>query len=260
MKQFAQLLKRINDRLYLPQPTKSRIILEISADLEDLYQYYINKGFEETEAVKRAEEKFDLTDEALADLKQIHLSLLRRWMDRINEQTQTKWERGVLVFSFLFIILFGGQAIISTPFFTKTSKLVWPILSVFSSIMAISLIKFYHFYIKKDHLIKKLHNGMSSILVLGTVNLFIGVGGFLTELYLAGTNGLLFISNLCFLINTVGEESSKTIGEIVGWMLRSSSLVMICILCTIFTALLWYVLMNKISKIEQAEIVFLLNE
>ena len=58
MTRFAPLLKSINDRLDLPQPTKSRIILEIAADLEDLYQFYQNQGMNESEAAQKAEEKF----------------------------------------------------------------------------------------------------------------------------------------------------------------------------------------------------------
>ncbi len=47
MNRFAPLLKSINARLDLPQPTKSRIILEIASDLEDMYQFYQSQGPDE---------------------------------------------------------------------------------------------------------------------------------------------------------------------------------------------------------------------
>jgi len=60
MTQFTPILKRINERLDLPQPTKSRIILEIASDLEDTFRFYLQKGLDEQESFQKAEEKFDL--------------------------------------------------------------------------------------------------------------------------------------------------------------------------------------------------------
>ena len=66
MNRFISLLQRVNDKLDLPQPEKSRILLEIAADLQDMYQVYLDKGLGEEEAVKRTEEKFSW------DITQIH--------------------------------------------------------------------------------------------------------------------------------------------------------------------------------------------
>ena len=49
---FVSLLKKINNKLDLPQNTKSKIILEIAADLEDLSNYYLTQGLSENEAKK----------------------------------------------------------------------------------------------------------------------------------------------------------------------------------------------------------------
>ena len=54
MKQFTSLLKNLNSKIDLPQPKKSRMLLEIAADLNDMYNYYLAKGLTETEAVSRA--------------------------------------------------------------------------------------------------------------------------------------------------------------------------------------------------------------
>ena len=62
MNQFTPLLKQLNSRLDLPQPQKSRILLEISADLNDLYDLYVSQGHSREEAKQRAEIKFDFDE------------------------------------------------------------------------------------------------------------------------------------------------------------------------------------------------------
>ena len=65
MSRFTGLLKRTAARLDLPQPTKSHVLLEMAADLEDLFAAYRERGFGEEEAARRVEEKFDASDDAL---------------------------------------------------------------------------------------------------------------------------------------------------------------------------------------------------
>ncbi len=258
MKQFTPILKRINEKLNLPQPTKSRIILEIACDLEDAYNFYLDKGKSEEDAVKKSEEKFDLTDEALAELVTVHQTLLRKFLDRIAGQTQSLWERIILCLIFIIILALSAQTFIFTPFFLQTSKFVWPILGIFFSVIILSLPKFYNLYIKKDHQLAKLYNGLHSILFLGVINLSIGVFGYLKELYSAGVSGLFFISYLGCLVNWYVPGSDQNLANITQWMMKSSSLVMFCIIVTIFTATIWFFLLNKIAKIEQAESMYLL--
>jgi len=183
MKRFTPLLKSINERLDLPQPRKSHIILEIAADLEDLYQLYLSRGLPETEAAKRAEEKIDLTDDALNELVQIHQSLFRRLMDKVSEQAQTQWERVILFLVLIFIVALGSKFIFTTQFILQASKFILPILGVFLGIVFISFLKFYQFYIKKDHNVKLLTKGIPTILYLGGANLFLGIFGYIIELY-----------------------------------------------------------------------------
>jgi len=260
MKQFTPLLENINRKLNLPQPTKSRIILEIASDLEDLYNYYITQGLNSKDAIKKAEEKFDLTDEALNELVTIHQTIFRKFLDKITEQTQSQWERIILLLVFIIIVSLSAKTFISTPFFLHASKFVWPILGIFFSVIILSLPKFYNIFLKKDHQLAKLRQGLNSILFLGVINLSIGLFGYLKELYSAGVSGMFFISYLGFLVNWYVPGSDQNMMNITQWMIKSSSLAMFCILVTIFTSAIWFLLLNKIVKIEQAETIYLLNE
>ena len=257
MKKFTPILKRINEKLDLPQPTKSRIILEIASDLEDTYHLYLKKGLSEQEAVQKAVEKFSLTDDALIELTSIHQSFFRKLMDKLSDQGQTRWERFVLFLVLLSVIIVGVKVVFSAHFFLQASKYIFPILGSFFGVVMISFAKIYQFYIKKDHHIKNLHKGLSTILILGSINLFLGVFGYIIELYSFPRTPMY--SGLFDAIVTVLNTNDQTFFRTVEQIMKCSSMAMVCTFVTIFTALVWFFLYNKIRKIEQAEAAFLLE-
>ena len=258
MNPFNPLLKRINDKLDLPQPAKSRIVLEIAADLDDLYRIYRDQGLSEEEALRKAQEKFDIDDEALSELVQIHQSSFRRMMDKITEQGQTRWERIVLIIAVLLIVIISTRVIFTTPFFLEASKFVWPLLGIAFCVFILFFIKFYNIYIKKDHKLKRLRRGLSLLLFLAGCSLAVGVFGYYMELFLAKEGDSVL--GAYFMMTTVVPDSEKTLVDLTNWFIRSSSLVMVSMIVTIIAALIWFVLMNKVNKIEQAEAAFLLEE
>jgi len=260
MKQFTSLLKSINERLDLPQPTKSRIILEIASDLDDLYQLYLSRGFSETEATKRAEEKIHLTDEALTDLVQVHQSLVKKLLDKITAQAQSRWERVVFVLLLIFIVAISIQGIFTVQFFVQASTWIYPVMGIFLTALIISSPKFYQLYIKKDHQVKKLRTGLSLIFGMGALNLVIGILGYVMELFLAEDTALLFVNHLAYIITTQEAGSGQTLSNITTWMIKTSSLIMFTLVSTIIIAFIWYILMNKVLKIEQAEAAVLLED
>jgi len=259
MNRFKHLLTFINQRLKLPQPTKSRILLEIAADLQDLFQFYLQKGYDETTAAKMAEEKINLTDETLNELIQVHQSFFRRLMDRLPAKMLTKWERAVFVIMLLFLAAMSKTIVFSSDFLIQASRLVWPVLILFSITMIYSIPQFYNLFIKRNHVVKKLRKQANIILTLGILNLFFGIMCYLTEIFNAGSRVVLFVHHLMHIIYVTPENSDQTLIEITSWMMKSSSLVMVTLIVTIFTAIIWYTLMNKILKIEQAEALVLLE-
>lgn len=143
MNRFSEILRQTSERLDLPQPEKSRILLEIASDLEDLYGLYRGQGLEEREAVRRAEEKLAVSDEALAELARIHESPFRRFLGRISEQAQTRWERVLLTALVVFIALFAGRELLSTELYHRASRFVWPVLgSAFAAALAAAILWF----------------------------------------------------------------------------------------------------------------------
>ncbi|MBN2090828.1 hypothetical protein JW964_14540 [candidate division KSB1 bacterium] len=257
MNQFVPLLKKISDRLDLPQPTKSHIILEIAGDLDDLFEHYLARGLSREEAFQKTQEKFDLTDDALEELVEIHQSFLKRLFDKLSTQAQTWWERVMLLLVLLTVASIGGQSIITTQLFRQASPFVWPITGIFTIILSISLVKFYQLYIKKDHKISNLHRGLPTILLLGGVNLFLGIYGYIIELYT--TNFTTTYSGAFDVITTVINSENEPFFRAVTHVMQCAAMAMICTLVTIITGIIWYFLMKKIRKIEQAEVTHLFS-
>jgi len=260
MKHFVDIVQIINNKIDLPQPIKSRIILEIFADLEDLYLLYIQKGSDPQEAAQKAKEKIDLSDDALDQLTNVHQSPFRKFIFKFSEQAQTLWERLILLILFFVVTIAIVHTISTTPFLNNASPFVYPLIALFIITILIVFFKVYQIYIKKDHDVNKLRNGMEALLSISVIGLFIGVFGYFIELLYSGEYALLLETKLSFLIITQNPNFNSILLQITNWTIRSSEMMMICFSGTIFSALAWFFLINKIINIEQAEVEYLLKQ
>ena len=245
MNRFFPLLEKINARLELPQPLKSRIILEISADLDALVEAYTARGLSEEEALELAEEKIDLSEASLAELVEIHTSPLQRWMARLSSQELSRWERFLFIASLIFILLFTGTRMLSTRFLMNANASVWPVLGLLVPVLCISMAGVYRLYVKRDHRMKHLRSGQSLLFILSGAIMFTGVYGLSLEFYLA-------LRQIQLNVDSAGETLAR-------WLLGGSATLTVSLLAALVTALIWFILMNKADRIEQAEAAHLLN-
>lgn len=258
MTQFTSLLNTIHEKLDLPQPTKSRILLEIAADLEDVYHAYLEQGMTQSDAIQKAEEKCNLTDEALAELIKIHSTPFRRWMVRLSAQVQTRWERIMMTLVLIIIASFSAQAISTNPFFLKSSKFIWPILTLLFALTGIALYKAYALFIKKDHNIRTLHKGVNLILYGSGASLAIGAFGLFAEAFLSGMDSAIVSEP--FLILALSPAAEISLELLTDWFMRGASLMMISLATSIVLAIIWFTLSSRIHKIQIAEALHLLNQ
>jgi hypothetical protein len=259
MNSFKPFLRRINEKLDLPQSTKSTIILEITADLNDLFEHYISEGFSEKEARQMAQEKMDISEEALLQLIELHQSGLKKLLQRLSLKSLARWEKGVLTIILLIVLAFFIPVMSSSTFFLQSSLFVWPILFFSFIALAISLRKVYELYVKQVHATKKLRNGMTLLWMLSGLSLFTGIFGYFFEIYQSGGYTILPAVNLFFHLFSFSDINHPH-PNIIDMFLRSCSVGMVSLLMTVFIALLWFGLMTKIEKIERAEFEFLLAE
>ena len=85
MDRFAPVLDRVSRGLALPEPERSRVVEEMTSDLEGLYEAYRERGMSEEEAVRRAEKALAASAETLAELSRIHAPLHRRLAEHYAE-------------------------------------------------------------------------------------------------------------------------------------------------------------------------------
>jgi hypothetical protein len=242
---FADILKRTGDRLDLPQPEKSRILLEIASDLEDLYDLYRGPGLDEEEAARRAGEKLAVSDEALAQLVQIHESSFRKLLSRISDQAQTRWERVLLTALVVFIALFAGRELFSSQLYARAGIFAWPILAVGLMTVFVAVFRFYALYIKRDHDIRRLRAGLAWLIAGGCAGIVIGMYGAVIETYRAVRASIANIE--------------MSLQYTIACALRCSAMLIVSLLTATAAFCLWFVLVNKARSIEQAEASWLIE-
>jgi hypothetical protein len=245
MKEFAETLRAIDSRLDLPQPARSRVLLEIASDLRDMYEYYRRQGLSAQDARREAVEHCDLSEEVLAELTQLHTSPWRRFMDRFSEQAQTRWERALTVLMLAFIAVVVGRVIATADVFTTAPRWWWAAVAVTSAAAALAGIKLYLAFIKQDHDSRRLRVGLSWLLVAAGADLLIGAYGNWMGMYGAARR-------------TAGDLEGLW-RYVVEWLLGGAGLQIICFTGAIACALLWYVIANKVARIERAEAAALLG-
>ena len=260
MDPFKTLLMNINNKLELPQPTKSRIILEISADLNDAYHTFQSQGMSEKEAIEAAKQKFDLDKRSLNELVHVHQTSFQRWFDHLSTPAQTWWERIILICLLTFVIISGSVTIMKVPLVEQASPFVWIIFILAIIACAVFLQKIYQIYIKKDHRLINVKRGVPFLLFISGLSLGSCMWGYYWQLYNFKEYGHILETKMIYLIHTEHPFFPTVYKELIDWMIESSSFVMIGMLVAILIAFMWYLLMIKISKIEEAEAAVLLGE
>jgi hypothetical protein len=246
MTRFRDALQHAHARLQLPQPTKSRILLEMAADLEDAYASFRAEGATEEEAIGRAVERFSVSDEALARLTELHASACRRFLDRLSARGQARSERAGLVLLLIFVALVGGRSLRAGEIVPDAGWLLWPLVGAWLAALAVALQRVYVLFIKKDHDVRRVRRGLSALLGLAGLHVLWAVWGSLLELQRAAL--------------AVTGDAARIGPRVVGWLIESSALMVLGLTGAILIALVWFALHRKASAVEQAEVAYLLAE
>ena len=237
MSRFAGVLKRVSDGLDLPQPTRSRILLEMASDLEDLYDHHRAQGLDEEEAARRAEEAFVASDEALKHLGRIH-EAAGGFTDRVARQAGTWWEKALLVVWLLSVIAVAGAVITRVHFFVIISPFTWPIVALAAAAFVFTLWRLYT--LRKPLDPRRLRSGLGFLLFLAAASLMLAVCG--------------FFYHLRWYAFQTWQGSPETVFMMFGnWTLAISALMIIGLLTAIFAALAWFLLVNLVARIENRE-------
>lgn len=239
MSRFAGVLKKVSDGLDLPQPARSRILLEMAGDLEDLYEHHRGQGLDEDQAAQRAEEAFAVSDEALKHLARIH-EANGGFTDRFARQAGTWWEKTLLVIWLLAVILVAGAVVTEVHFFVIISPFVWPIVALAATAFVFTLWRLHGLVLKKPSDPRRLRSGLGVLLFVAAASLMLSTCG--------------FFYHLRWYAFQTWEKAPETVFMMFGnWTLAVSSMMIIGLLTAVFSALAWFLLANLVARLENRE-------
>ena len=232
MSRFKAFLHRTGERLALPKATRSLILVEIASDLDELFNHYVQQGLSEEEAAARAEERVDMSDEALAELVRIH-SESRGWTDRMARRVQPFWERIALA---LIVLFFVATSVLDhglRPFAHRT-VFFWPILVIFIALVVHVVAQFVRQF---DHAsFRETRNALAAPLFFGASSIVIGFAGAGIELYRT--------------LKLMAADPEKAAPLFSGVVLEVSSTIAIALLVALAAGVAWFVLAGKATRLE----------
>lgn len=116
MARFGQVLQRVDRGLEVREPERSRILLELAADLDDLYRAYRERGCSDEEARRRAEAWLAPDPGVLAVLRRQHTPLADRLLSPLSDVARSRLESAALTVLALASVAAGLGMLRTMPF------------------------------------------------------------------------------------------------------------------------------------------------
>lgn len=239
MSGFDRELCELAERLAMPQPVRSRILIELAADLEDLERSLRRRGASAEEARRRALATLLPRAEALAALERLHRPLYRRLVDRFSDPVRGRLERTLLVLfvaglSALALAWLGRVELLADP-----SPFVWPLLALGFGAAGVAAWKGFELFVKKAHEPERRRRGLWILPAAAVAGLVIGFGGAAFDLYaLAGR---------------LETDLSRQGVELIRWLRRDAATLAIGLLVSSISGLLWLVIAAGVARVDAWE-------
>ncbi len=240
------LLSSLADRLALPQPARSRVILEVAADLQDLEAHFLRQGLSPDEARRQAAERLDLSDEAIRDLTRLHGSPLRRWLDRFGEQARHRGERLGLAALLLFLLL-GTRALLPTRgLLGDAGPGLWLVAAATIPGLLLAAGKAYRIWGRDEHDPLRARRGVDAILGLAGLAVCLGLGAW-----------WLGLRDVAARAAGAPEEATRWV---LAWLSEGSATVVVSFQAAILLGVIWLALDGAAARVERGEAELLLFE
>jgi hypothetical protein len=237
MDRFAPVLDRVSRGLALPEPERSRVMEEMTSDLEGLYEAYRERGMSEAEAVRRAEQALAASAEALAELSRIHAPLHRRLAEHYAEPGRHRAERWLLV------LLAGGTvAWVAVTQATRApggaSIFFWAVLAVAAAVCALVPLAGYAGMSARGDTRSIARRARDAILALGLLAVLLAALGAALDLYQAASS-----------LRAAAEWS---VGAFVPWLGRIADLLATGLAVGLGAGLAWFFLESRALRVVQS--------
>ena len=245
MSRFAETLRQTSERLTIPQPARSRVMLEIAADMDDLYDLYRERGIEDTEAVRRTIEEIDLSDSSLRELSALHSGPVRRLLGRLSDNVISRWEFGLLALLVVFFLLICQRLTDNRRVVADAGLFAWPVMALGIGIAILCLYKFYQLYLKEDHDFRQAGRGLGVLF------------GSVVALPLLCFTGSWFEA-VRLSVGNAGD-AHPVAAAVLGWTIQTTALLQIGLSIAVLGALAWFILAGKVGCIEKDEAAILFD-
>ena len=245
MKELADVLTEISGRLDVPQPARSRVILEIAADIRAMEAQFVADGVEPQEARRAALERCDLSDGAIADLVRVHATPYRRFLDRLSVPARTRWERGLLGLTSAVTLLIAGRMVVDVALLRSGGVVAWLAALVAVPAVVFGVAKGYTAFLAQHHDAARLRRWLIVLPALAAYNLLLAAVGAWGGFYRVAWR--------------VAEDPNAIVVLLTGWLRTTSAASVVCLLSAVLIAALWFTLEAKASRIEEAEATALLH-
>ncbi len=246
---FAGELRSIAARLDLPQPTRSRVLLEIAADLEDAYSHHRDRGLADAAARRTALDRFELSDDALQELVTLHAPRLRRLLDGLSQRGRDRVERAALGLLLLFVMALSGWRLSGGELLAHLGASAVPAAAVTLAALGVAGAKAWHLWLTGHHELRSLRRGIGEVLVAGIAGLALGMMGLSFELY--RTFGAL--------LEAMPATPVEATPLLLGGLRRVFATASVTLLAALLCCLLWWLLARKVAQIEIAETEYLMS-
>jgi hypothetical protein len=231
MSRFTQALHEVDARLAIPEPGRSRILLEISADMEGLFQEYLERGASEAKAEAEVMDHFDLSEEALLELIRVHDTPLQRSLEHISGQVRGPWSRILMGILALFVVLGLGRVLLQGQLYRDASAVTWILMPLLAWGLWIAGSSFRWLYLTSGDGGSGLRGGPRRILGIAGLMLVVTVCGLWLELYLGALR--------------IRGAPGEALVHLVAWFHLSSATMVISLSGALILGFLWFFLESR---------------
>lgn len=230
--------------LDLPEPQKSRVILEIAEDLECLAAEYRAAGVEEDEAIARAQDRLLVSPEAVRALVRLHTSGPERFFSRLASHLQTGFNAFLFAAATLPLLLAGTLVVAGEVPHRLNAPLLWPLLLGGLAMLATAA-RSARVIRRRCRPLATARRAAFSLLPLAAIVGAIGLLGFFWKLYSVA--------------QLLGSGRSDDLTALVSHLVAGASLLTLGLLVAIAGGFAHLLLVNRIARIERLECAALLG-
>lgn len=175
MDRFSQVLRQVEGCLEAPEPERSRILMELAGDLEELYQAYRERGLDETEAQREAEKWLAPSRTALESLQSVHLPAFDRLLGRLSATTRGRVELALVTLVSLTAVGGGFFAVLRSGTVSASSPGLWIVAAVLAAGLGLGVSQGYLLFVRGDRLAARWKRKLRRVLAAAVGTALTGV-------------------------------------------------------------------------------------